>query len=121
MAAALDNAKLVIVLLNRGADVHPAEDRDGDTALYITCLLNRYNTARLLVSRDADVMMEDNDAITPRDLVSNEKERQSLLLYRYSQASRNWKRRREVILFLCSVDSNNRLFLLFKCLQHRNY
>lgn len=59
------HTEAVRLLLDRGADVHARDDRDGRTPLYIACECGHAELVEALLDHGADVNAPDNFDVTP--------------------------------------------------------
>jgi ankyrin repeat protein len=75
-----DPRKLVLFLLERGADIN-SRGYNGHTALHECAIYNCYDMAVVLLSHEADPALKDDDRRTPLDLakLSGQVERQRLI------------------------------------------
>lgn len=66
LAALFGHTKVVVLLLEAGADVN-ARNRDGGTPLHSAAFLGQYEAATLLLKNGADVNIRNGDGGTPSD------------------------------------------------------
>tara|TARA_R110000868_G_scaffold346617_7_gene607732 strand:+ start:1135 stop:2577 length:1443 start_codon:yes stop_codon:yes gene_type:complete len=70
IAAQLNNAEIVELLIKHGADVNAIHDKTKVTPLYIAAQLNHIDTVRLLLNNKADHNLRGHESATPLHIAS---------------------------------------------------
>ena len=72
-AANCGNIKLIELLLDKGADINAKLEPNlgGGTPLHVAALLNRYNVARILIKRGADLQLTNAKGLTALQLAES--------------------------------------------------